>query len=98
MGRFRPNLVLAGCRPFEEDSWTRLRIGEVEFRSAGPCSRCVITVTDQLTGERGVEPLRTLASFRRNPDESGDVNFGTNLLNESKSGVLRVGDPVTVLD
>jgi uncharacterized protein len=98
MGRFRPNLVLAGCRPFEEDSWTRLRIGEVEFRSAGPCSRCVITVTDQLTGERGVEPLRTLASFRRDPDEPGDVIFGTNLLNESKSGVLRVGDPVTVLD
>jgi uncharacterized protein YcbX len=98
MGRFRPNLVLAGCRPFEEDSWTRLRIGEVEFRSAGPSTRCVITVTDQMTGERGVEPLRTLASFRRDPAEPSDVMFGVNLLNESKSGVLRVGDPVTVLE
>jgi MOSC domain-containing protein len=98
MGRFRPNLVLSGCGPFDEDSWTRLRIGEIVFRSAGPCSRCVITVTDQLTGERGVEPLRTLASFRRDPLEPTDVNFGTNLLNETKGGVLRVGDPVTILD
>ncbi len=98
MGRFRPNLVLSGCRPFEEDQWARLKIGEVEFRSAGPSTRCVITVTDQQTGERGKEPLRTLATFRRAPDEPGDVIFGVNLLNESKRGVLRVGDPVTFLD
>jgi uncharacterized protein YcbX len=98
MGRFRPNLVIAGCRPFEEDSWARLRIGGVEFRSAGPSTRCPITVTDQQTGERGKEPLRTLATFRRSPDDPADVIFGTNLLNETKRGVLRVGDPVTVLD
>jgi len=98
MGRFRPNLVLSGCGPFEEDSWKRLRIGEVVFLSAGPSTRCVITVTDQMTGERGVEPLRTLATFRRDPRDPTDVIFGVNLVNESKSGVLRVGDPVTVLD
>jgi uncharacterized protein len=98
MGRFRPNLVVAGCGPFEEDTWKRIRIGEVVFRSAGPSTRCVITVTDQLTGARGVEPLRTLAAFRRDPRDPTDVIFGINLVNESKSGVLRVGDPVTVLD
>jgi uncharacterized protein len=98
MGRFRPNLVLSGCEPFEEDSWKRLRIGEIVFRSAGPSTRCVITVTDQLTGERGVEPLRTLASFRRDPRDPTDVIFGVNLINESKGGVLRVGDAVTVLE
>jgi len=98
MGRFRPNLVLVGASPFEEDSWTRLRIGDVIFRSAGPSSRCIITVTDQLTGRRGVEPLRTLASFRRDPREPTDVIFGVNLVGESKGGVVRVGDPVTVLE
>ena len=98
MGRFRPNLVLSGCGPFEEDSWTRLRIGGIVFRSAGQSTRCVITVTDQFTGARGVEPLRTLASFRRDPNEPTEVNFGVNLLNETKSGVLRVGDEVKVLD
>jgi uncharacterized protein YcbX len=98
MGRFRPNLVLAGCKPFEEDSWKRLRIGEIVFRSAGPCSRCVITVTDQSTGERGVEPMRTLAAFRRDPLQPTEVNFGMNLIHESHAGVLRVGDPVEVLE
>jgi uncharacterized protein YcbX len=98
MVRFRPNLVLSGSGPFEEDSWTRLRIGEIEFRSAGPSARCAISCTDQLTGERGVEPLRTLAKFRRNPVAPTDVIFGVNLLIETKGGVLRVGDPVTVLD
>jgi|SRR5580658_6243261 MOSC domain-containing protein len=98
MDRFRPNLVLAGCKPFEEDGWNRIRIGEIVFRSAGPCTRCVITVTDQLTGERGVEPLRALGAFRRDPAEPSAVNFGMNLVNETKSGVLRVGDPVAVLD
>ena len=31
MRQFRPNLVVAGCLPFEEDNWRRVRIGEVEY-------------------------------------------------------------------
>jgi uncharacterized protein YcbX len=98
LDRFRTNLVVRGFVPFAEDSWKRIRIGEVVFRSLGPSARCVITTTDQATGERGVEPLRTLATFRRDPTEHTNVNFGQNLVNESKSGVIRVGDPVHVLD
>jgi len=95
--RFRPNLVVSGGGAFEEDRWKRLRIGPVTFHSAGPCARCAITTTDQGSGERGQEPLRTLASYRRNPDKPGDVNFGQNLIHETKSGMLRVGDPVEIL-
>ncbi len=92
MDRFRPNLVLSGCEPFAEDTWPRLRIGDIVFRAAGPCSRCAITTTDQLTGEReGPEPLRTLASFRRDPDDPSDVNFGQNLVHDTKSGTLHLG-------
>jgi uncharacterized protein YcbX len=97
MSRFRPNLVVSGCLPYEEDTWKRLRIGGIPFRGAGPCSRCAITTTDQETGERGVEPLRTLAGYRRDPREPSHVNFGQNLVHEAKSGVLRVGDPVKPL-
>jgi uncharacterized protein YcbX len=97
MDRFRTNLVLSGCAPFAEDSWKRIRIGSIVFRSAGPCARCIITTTDQRTGERGDEPLRTLARFRRDAGEPTHVNFGQNLVHESKTGVLRVGDPVEVL-
>ena len=98
MDRFRPNLVIGGCGPFEEDSWRRIRIGAVVFRVGGPCIRCAITATDQQTGERGAEPLRTLATFRRDPEEPSSVRFGQNLVHESKSGSLRVGDPVTVIE
>uniref|UniRef100_UPI000D4075CD MOSC domain-containing protein n=1 Tax=Aeromonas sp. HMWF014 TaxID=2056850 RepID=UPI000D4075CD len=43
MSQFRTNLVASGTRPFEEDSWVRIRIGEVEFRVDKPCSRCIMT-------------------------------------------------------
>jgi|SRR5271157_1249647 len=97
MDRFRPNIVLGGCEPYAEDSWQRLRIGEIVFRSSGPCSRCIITTTDQATGARGVEPLRTLAGYRRNAAEPTLVDFGQNLVHEVKTGLLSVGDPVEIL-
>jgi uncharacterized protein YcbX len=97
MNRFRPNLVLAGCEPYAEDAWRRFRIGAIAFRAAGPCSRCIITTTDQATGERGVEPLRTLAGYRRNTAEPTLVDFGQNLVHEVKTGLLSVGDPVEIL-
>ncbi len=97
MDRFRPSLVVRGSAPFAEDRWERFRIGEIVFRSAGPCARCVVTATDQRTGERGVEPLRTLATYRRDPAEPTSVNFGQNLIHETKAGTLRIGDAVELL-
>ncbi|MBI5771041.1 MAG: MOSC domain-containing protein [Verrucomicrobia bacterium] len=97
MDRFRPNLVVTGCPAHAEDAWPRFRLGEIVFRSAGPCARCVVTTTDQATAERGVEPLRTLAAYRRAPDDPTDVNFGQNLIHETKHGTLRVGDRIEFL-
>ena len=97
MNRFRPNLVVAGCAPYAEDRWTRIRIGDVVFRSAGPCARCPITTTNQETAVRGKEPLRTLATYRRDKDDATNVNFGTNLIHETKRGTVRVGDAVDLL-
>jgi uncharacterized protein YcbX len=96
MDRFRPNLVVAGAAPYAEDNWTRVRIGSVMFRSAGPCARCLVTTTDQATAERGPEPLRTLAGYRRDARKPEEVNFGQNVIPEGTTGVIRVGDPVTV--
>ena len=93
MNRFRPNIVVAGCEPHAEDEWRRVGIGEVVFRVTKPCARCVITTTDQRTGERGPEPLRTLASYRT---VGGKVLFGQNLVHENR-GLVRVGDRVQVL-
>jgi len=96
MDRFRPNIVVSGADPFAEDAWTTIRIGGVTFHVVKPCARCVVTTTDQTTGERGKEPLTTLASFRR--DEHGKVHFGQNLIHSPKHGEIAVGDAVTILE
>jgi uncharacterized protein YcbX len=96
MNRFRPSFVVAGAEAFEEDHWTYLTLGAIRFRAAGACGRCIVTTIDQTTGERFREPLRTLAGFRRDPNEPSSVTFGQNLLHETKIGILRVGDAVTL--
>ena len=94
MDRFRPNLVITGCEAFAEDAWRAFRVGDVTFRQAGRSDRCIMTTTDQRTGVRGKEPLRTLAIFRRGTEDPTAVYFGANYINESKQGRLRVGDAI----
>lgn len=98
LDRFRANLVVAGPAPYEEDTWRRFRLGEMLFHSGGPCARCVVTTTNQETAERGPEPLRTLACYRRNPAKPSDVLFGVNLIHETREGTLRVGDTLAPLE
>jgi uncharacterized protein len=93
MNRFRPNVVVRGTLPWAEDGWSRVRIGDVELRVVKGCDRCVVTTTDQLTGQRGAEPLRTLATFR---ERDRKVYFGVNAIPDGP-GEVRVGDAVTVL-
>jgi uncharacterized protein YcbX len=92
MNRFRPNLVITGVEPFAEDHMGTFAIGGMRFTPVKPCDRCVITTTDQATGERGVEPLRTLATYRR---RNGQVLFGQNVIH-SGTGRLHVGDALLV--
>ncbi|WP_031071082.1 MOSC domain-containing protein [Streptomyces sp. NRRL S-118] len=93
MERFRPTVVVDGTAPWDEDRWTRIAIGEVTFRVAKPCGRCIVTTTDQRTARRGKEPLRTLARHRLIDRR---MVFGQNLVPEG-TGTLRTGDPVEIL-
>jgi len=92
MNRFRPNLVVRGSTPFAEDRWRVFSAGGIRFEGLKLCARCPVTTTDQATGARGKEPLRTLASFRKHAD---GVMFGMNVAHRG-SGTLRVGDPIAV--
>ncbi|EJM66577.1 putative Fe-S protein [Pseudomonas sp. GM50] len=96
MLRFRPNLVIEGSEAYAEDSWKRIRIGDVEFRVVKSCSRCILTTIDPQTGERSDdrEPLATLQKYRA--EEDGAM-FGQNLVNDG-NGRLEVGMPVTILE
>lgn len=93
MNRFRPNLVVAGAKPYEEDTWNELWVGTNQFFGVKPCARCVLTTVDQETSERGKEPLRTLATYRT---INNKVMFGQNLL-PGAVGVIKVGDVVEVM-
>ncbi|MFX9703786.1 MOSC domain-containing protein, partial [Acinetobacter baumannii] len=63
MNRFRPNIVVDGCLPFEEDGWKTLQLtgGNFKLHVVKPCARCVITCTDQRTSKVSQEPLKTLS-------------------------------------
>lgn len=94
MERFRPNIVIAGGTACQEDHWKEVSIGDARFALVKPCERCAITTTDQRTGERGKEPLRTLATFRRRLKDGGSVvDFAMNAVALS-GDVVRVGDLV----
>ncbi|MBL0046258.1 MAG: MOSC domain-containing protein [Flavobacteriales bacterium] len=93
LDRFRPNIVITGGTAFEEDSWKEISIGSSRFTLVKPCGRCVIPTTNQHTGERSKEPTRTLATYR---SVGNKVLFGMNAMGPG-SGVIRVGDEVTVL-
>jgi MOSC domain-containing protein len=93
MSRFRPNIVIAGAEPFAEDRWQTVQIGEIEFELVKSCARCVVVDTDPESGHRSKGVLRQLATFRRS---DGQVHFGQNTI-PTGTGVIRTGDPVTVL-
>ncbi len=91
LNRFRPNVVLSGVDAYDEDHIDELAVAGVTMKLVKPCTRCLITTTDQETGERGVEPLATLARYRMH-DALGGVAFGVNAIVASGAGSeIRVG-------
>jgi uncharacterized protein YcbX len=64
MDRFRPNLVVAGTEPWEEDSWSTFQVGGAELTAVLPWPRCSIPQIDQSTGHRHKEPARVLRAHR----------------------------------
>lgn len=89
MSRFRPNIVLKGVDPFQEDSWKTLQTGAVLWEAEHRCGRCLVTTIDQVSGQRvGPDPLRTLAKYRLFGSE---VCFGM-YFSVADNGVVMVGD------
>ena len=52
MERFRPNIVVSGSQPFEEDHWDTVSIGKSKFSVVKPCARCKIPTIDSNTGNK----------------------------------------------
>ncbi|XAR52403.1 Molybdenum cofactor sulfurtransferase [Bertholletia excelsa] len=109
VNRFRPNIFVDGCEPFSEDLWKEMKINKLTFRGVKLCSRCKVPNINQETAIASAEPTQTLKKFRtdkvlhlaKNPQ--GLVYFGQNLVciessTEGKGKIIKVGDPVYVLE
>ena len=95
--RFRPNFVLGGCQPHEEDEWLGgpVRIGEeLVLRLVARDPRCAITTHDPDTGEADLDTLRLILSYR---PSSRAPYFGVYGIVE-RPGRVSVGDIVAVGD
>ena len=97
MKQFRPNIVIAGTTAFEEDRWKYITIGDQLFAIVKGCPRCKQSCTNQETGQVSSEPIETMRSFRALGD-SNDVFFAQNAIPLGKTGKIKVGDSVRVLE
>lgn len=94
MLRFRPNLVVSGGAPWEEDGWRVLETGGLQVALVKPCARCAVTTVDPGSATRGPEPLKTLRSIR---GWEGKAFFGQNAVIYG-SGGFRVGERVRIVE
>jgi uncharacterized protein YcbX len=94
MNRFRPNIIVKNSEPFAEDTWKRVKIGDIEMALVKPCPRCVVTTIDKETLQKNKEPLKTLSTYR---NQEGGAMFGMNVipLNE---GEIKVGMSLEILE
>lgn len=93
MDRFRPNIVIGGLPAYAEDYLHQLTTGALRLWIIKPAARCEVTMTDQSTAQVGVEPLRTLSTYRLDDRIQGGVAFGVHAATVAGIGsTVHVGD------
>lgn len=96
MARFRPNIVVEGLPAWTEDDHPVAKVASLRLDLVSPCERCIVTTTDQVSGERqGQEPVRTLR--RVHADRMGQPLFGWNVvprMGADPAPLLRIGAPI----
>ncbi len=92
MLRFRPNIVVNGNFPFEEDNWSVLHIGNTKIEVVKQCARCVVVNINPNNAAKEKEVLQTLATYRK---KANKVYFGVNAL-VRQTGEIKVGDELVV--
>jgi uncharacterized protein len=97
--RFRLNLELEGCEPYEEDRWAgrRIRVGEATIEVRGQVPRCVFTTKHPETGEKDWDTLTQIAKYRPRIAGGGGLPFGMYARVVAPAEVS-VGDVVEPLD
>lgn len=97
MNRFRPNIVIDGVGPFEEDYAESLRVGNALLRPVKPCARCAVPAINPSTGIADADPLETLKTYRMSEALGGGIAFGMNtVVLQGEGQRLQVGQEVSV--
>jgi uncharacterized protein YcbX len=91
ISRFRPNIVITTETPHEEDAFDTFKIGNVDFKNAKRCERCIMINNNPTNGEVKKEPLKTLSTYRK---VNNSVLFGTNVV-ALNYDVIQLGDKVS---
>ena len=108
MDRFRPNLVVGGTDPWEEDTWSTIRIGEAQLQCVVPWPRWTIPQIDQVTADRHSEPAKVLRRHRWCTEAptvrpafrsivEGNSIFGVGCSIGPVHATIRIGDEITGL-
>jgi len=95
MNRFRPNIVIQGLEPYEEDFLSSVRIGTMTLAMVKRCIRCQMPNVNPGTGEVGSEPMTTLGSYR---SFGPKILFGVNavVFGTQADSVVSVGELLEV--
>jgi uncharacterized protein len=95
--RFRMLIELSGGAPHEEDTWIggRIELGDVVLRISAPVPRCAVTTHDPERGNRDLDTLRGIKSYRGLRD-GRYLDFGV-FGEVERAGRIRLGDEVRVL-
>ncbi|KAI9779257.1 MAG: hypothetical protein M1839_007509 [Geoglossum umbratile] len=95
--RFRPNIIITGPKPYDEDSWKKVRIGVYQYHVSCRTTRCKLPNTDQESGVRHPsEPDRTLRSFRCIDKGAKSACLGMQMVSAAELSEIRVGDTIHV--
>eukprot|EP00049_Salpingoeca_infusionum_P013903 m.259154 g.259154 ORF g.259154 m.259154 type:complete len:373 (+) comp15550_c0_seq2:38-1156(+) len=103
MARFRPNIVVQGTPPFEEDAWSQVQVGSTILDVVKPCARCTMPCVDPLTGKKDpwAQPSKIMEQYH---GVGGATYMGQNCIQQrnqqsqpNRVWKIQCGDLVQVL-
>lgn len=96
--RFRPNVLIEGVEPYEEDLLESLETDAVALRLVKPCTRCSVPSVDPVLGvPTSIDPLTTLLGYRFDA-RLGGATLGVNaVIDRGETHLLTVGQPLQLV-
>lgn len=96
--RYRANIYFTGPPAFDEDNWTKAKIGSTSCHISCRTTRCKLPNVDPETGVADAnEPLTTMRKYRVIDEGSKNAVLGMQVT-PLEDGDVKVGDTIEVLE